>query len=276
MIEKLGIEYVEPIEVQIDPNDVPEVVHAEVIGVELIYKSAIKDNEPGIKGRRRYDYLNLGYKIHLFVDFSSPVSGIESIEIESVVDDKGKELVKENSYSHPDYFSTDKTRVKFDVGLKLPSEGARSIKSVQGVIACVLLSKIEKAELGFIKLKDNAVSMDGDVKITYMHMLRNEGFIPEEEVSEEGQIHFEIANHGYKIHDIKLLDENGVELKAYMSCGVPMRSFGNKTQVTMEFGGVIPEVAQIAVERTKHFAQYELPFVIENISLLGKGQASHK
>jgi len=270
MVKKFGIEYVEPIEVQIDPNDVPKVVHAEAIGVELMHKSAIKANEPGLRARGIYDYDKPRYQMHLFVDFSCPVSEIKNIKIASVVDDKGKQLVpvKENAYSYPDYFSADKTRVKFNVRLDVPSEAARSIKSVQGVITCVSTSKLEKADLGFIELKNDAVSTDSDTKIIYIH--KDESFNPEEECSVAGQVHFEIANHGYKIHDIKLLDENGVELKAYTPCGESMESFGNKTQLTMEFYEVMPEVAKIEVERTRHFAEYELHFEVENISLLGK------
>jgi hypothetical protein len=270
MVEKFGIEYVEPIEVQIDPNDVPEVVHTEVIGAALIHKSAIKDNEPGLRARQIYDYDKPRYQMHLFVDFSCPVSEIKRIEITSVVDDTGKQLVlvKEHGYSYHDYFSADKTRVKFTVRLEPPAEAARSIKSVQGVITCVSSSKIEKAQLGFIELKNEAVSTNGDVKIT--HIYKDDGFDPEEACSRAGQAYFEIANHGYKIHDIKLLDENGVKLKAYPPCGQGMASFGNKTQLTMEFGEVIPEVAKIEVERTRHFAEYELHFQVENISLFGK------
>jgi len=268
MVEKFGIEYVEPIEVQIDPNDVPEVVHAEAIGAELIHKSAIKANEPGLRAREIYDYDKPRYQMNLFVDFSCPVSEIKRIKITSVVDDKGKQLVKGGGHSYPDYFSADKTRVKFTVRLEPPGEAARSIKSVQGVITCVSSSKIEKADLGFIELKGDAVSTNGDVKIT--HIYKDDGFDPEEACSRAGQVYFEIANHGYKIHDIKLLDENGVKLKAYTPCGERMPSFGNKTRSTMEFGEVIPEVAKIEVERTRHFAEYELPFEVENISLLGK------
>lgn len=269
MVKKFGIEYVEPVEVQIDPNEVPEVVHVEVIGVELMYKSAIKENEPGLRNVQIYDYQEPGYKLHLFVDFSYPVSEIENIVIKSVVDDKGKELAEGSVYnSDADYFSADKRRVQFNIRLDLPSEGANSIKTLQGVIKCVSSSKLEKAELGFIELKEGAVSSEGDVKITYMY--KDAGFDPENEDGEAGQIHFEIANHGYSIHDLELLDENGIRLKAYQPCGGGINSFDNKTRVIMEFGESIPDIAKIEVERTKHFAEYELPFEIENISLLGK------
>ena len=268
MVEALGIEYVTPIEVQIDPNNVPEVIHAEVIGVTLIYKSATKENEPGFRGRQSYGNREPGYDMQLFVDFSCPVSEIKNIMVESVVDDQGMELVGDDNYSYPEYFSSDKRRVKFDVKLELPSEGASSIKSVQGVITCVSSSKLEKAELGIIELKDNAVTQDGDVKVVYMN--RYENYDSEGEYIDAGQVHFEIANHGYKIHDIKLLDEYGLKLNAYPPCNGRIESFGNKTQLTMEFGEAIPEVAVIVVERTKHFAEYELPFELENINLLGK------
>jgi len=268
IVEKFGIEYIEPVEVQIDPNDVPEIVNTEVIGAQLVHKSAVKDNEPGLRNRWTSDYEKPRYEMYMFVDFSCPVTEIENIQINSVLDNKGKELVKKDSYAYPEYFSADKTRAKFDVSLEPPSEEANSIKNIKGVITCISSSKLEKADLGFIELKQDAASTDGDVKITYMY--KYEDFDPNEECGRAGVAHFEIANHGYKINNINLLDVNGVELKAYIPCGDKISSFGNKTEIPMEFGELIPEKAKIQAERTRHFADFELPFVVKNVTLLGK------
>ena len=38
----------------------------------------------------------------------------------------------------------------------------------------------------------------------------------------------------------------------------------------LDQGQAMPEVAKIEVERTRHFAEYEVPFEIRSISLLGR------
>lgn len=266
MTEKLGLEYVEPVVVEIDPNDVPVITNVEVIGAELMRKIAKKENDSRQKGY--YGNQKPEYKMFFCADLSCPVSDVKNVELISVKDDTGKELLtQQNNYSYVEYFSSDKTRASFQADMNVPSENAKSIASVEGELICVAMSHLETKELGVVELKDGYCSDNNAVKVESISKTEVQ-YVTED--SSYGRVTLSTHTPGYKILTIKLLDEQGREIKAYEPCGVESNFDMNSGRITLEFEEPIPSVVQVEVEMTRHFAEYTLPFKIGNIDFMGK------
>ena len=256
MIRDLGIGDTEPVVAENDSNDIPEIINVETVGAKLIHKAVGKDNDT--KPRHGYTiYETPRYEVYILVDFSCPVSGVEQIKVKSVVDDKGKELASENSYSNIEYLSSDKTRIKITARLEEPSERANSILSLSGsLMVSMSPSQLETEDIGVIELKEGGVSQDGSVEI--IEYQKNERLVS-----------FEIKKQQFrKIKGIKLVDSNGLELDTRLFM-IGEDADGNLAEITLKFSKPMPKTAEIQIKHMKNSTEQVLLFSLEKISLLG-------
>lgn len=195
-----------------------------------------------------------GLRITLIGDLPGTVLKTKEGRLRKAVADTGESLMPsgtEEIYSIQ--LSTDKSVVSFDVNLRLPPANVRGMKEVSGVLTYLVGGKIKEIDLGVGELKAGATVKDAKIdKI-------------EDSPWEEGYQRLEItfAMSSDMIESVVMKDESGALLKTN---AVGWR--GSSRTVSLK--GKFPARGRILVNVYEDLKEYEIPFKIENVDLLGR------
>lgn len=177
-------------------------------------------------------------------------------QLKTALVDTGESLVKDRTISSIQ-LSSDKSVVMFDVKLELPPARAKGIREVSGVLTYLVGEKTKEVDLGLTEIKEGAIGKDA--KITKIDGGRDEG---------------------HERLDITLtLPEDSIEsfvVKDGAGAVLPVKvvgwglSWGKESTRTLSIEGKFPAKGRILVNVYEDLKEYEIPFKIENVDLLGR------
>ncbi len=154
--------------------------------------------------------------------------------------------------------SADKASALFDVQLKLPPPSAKGIREISGVIEYLVAGGTKEIELGFTELKAGAKGKELGAEIKKI----------EDGWGDKGTQNIELKLRiGSETLKNAWLVENGVK--------TPLERRGHSGSdtvctFTLEHKEAVPADAGIVIEIHDDLKTYEVPFTLENLSLLGE------
>jgi hypothetical protein len=232
-----------------------------VAGVQLV-------NEPDPKrNMRTFGSWHGGYTLALSAELSgSALDDSVTSEVETAIADDGSSLLPTNESVRQSLFprlSHDRTVVLFEVHLKLPGKAVSGLKEVSGHLQYKVSDGTKEVDLGFEELKEGAKGAALGAKIESI----------EEDILKDGGQEMELAldTPSGTIKSVSLIaDGKKTVLDQHFSMGDD-----DVYIVTLTSEHPIPAKGRLSVEMYDNVRTFEVPFKLQNISLLG-GSAAEK
>jgi len=203
-----------------------------------------------------------GYSLSLFGKFSGSVlSMTDGSKLEKAVADDGSDLLPARDFKRGIRFprlSEDRSAVVFEIDLRSPGKEVKSIREISGTVQYTVSEGTKEVDLGFASLKSGESGKELNAKIIEI----KDGW------NKDGtkNIEIELAVGKGEIKDLVMLE--GAKRTVLASRGYS--SFGSGTNTfTFEAEGGVPENAKLIAVLYDGIQTYDVPFKLENISLLG-------
>lgn len=202
-----------------------------------------------------------GYTLSVIGEFPGAVMSVKEGEVITALTDSGQSLLPERDWDRKVSFprlSDDKSSVIFEVKLNIPSEDVKYLKEISGNLNYITASGEEKIDLGYLECKAGAKASKFDATI--------ESITASDWPKNSTNLQFKIFLSADTVKNIKFYDVDGIELK-FTQNGY---SYSNRsTSFTYNTTEKIPEKVKIVIEKHSKLKKFEIPFKLENISLLG-------
>jgi hypothetical protein len=204
----------------------------------------------------------LGLTLSLVAELPGSVLGLKDGRVGKAVSDAGEDLLPEKDWDreiHFPHLSEDKAAVVFDVKLRAPDAKARGLREVSGVLVYTVGGKTKDVDLGIAEFRKGARGKALGAVI--------EKIAPSEFDEKIVSIELKLETALETVASVEFLDAAGkplpVERGGYMSSG---------DEVTLSFNskGALPPKGRIVAKLFQDLAQYEAPFKIEQVDLLGR------
>jgi hypothetical protein len=204
-----------------------------------------------------------GYTLAVLAEFPGGILEVTNKSaITKAVASDGSDLIKgkrewDRRLGFPN-LSADKASALFDVELKLPPAEAKGIREISGVIEYLVAEGTKEIELGFTELKAGAKGKELGAEIKKI----------EDGWGDKGTQNIELRLRiGTETLKNAWLVQNGVK--------TPLERRGHSgsdtlTTFTLEHKEAVPADASIMIEIHDDLKTYEVPFSLENLSLLGE------
>lgn len=223
-------------------------------GVRLVRFS---DLEGGV---RPFNY-DAGYTLSLVGDLSGPVISIEGVEVLKAIADNDSDLLPEEVDDRKIRFpelSKDKSTVEFEVNLQLPEDEIKGIKELSGTMRYLVASGVREVDLEISEFEPDARGKEFSSTISAIGK------------SDWGQgqalsIKLELPKEAVK--EFKIYDDTGAQVK---SSGTSISWSGNQSTLTYISDQEFPARGRIVLSVYEQPQIFEIPFCVENISLLGQ------
>jgi hypothetical protein len=203
-----------------------------------------------------------GYSLAVLVGFPGSVLDVtdKSVITKATASDGSSLLKGEREWDRRLGFSklsADKAAAMFELELKLPGPEVKGIKEISGVIQYRVAGAPRETRLGPMPLEAGARSAELDASIKEI----KEGW--KKNGSQDMELKVKL-----KPKDLKsawlLADGEKTELKTG-----GYSSSGNTTTFTLQSDAKLPEKGEIILEIHDQIRTFEVPFTLENLSLLG-------
>ena len=251
MVKKLDIQGIMPVE----PAKGGGFKSLKVGGVRIVWLADMEN-------RTTHFNQDVGYALSLEGEFPGSVLKIKDAVVEKAVADNGEDLLPERSWDRKARFpqlSKDKTKVVFEVRLRLPGEKVKGLKEVSGSLVYIVSGSAKKVDLGITEFKAGATGKEFGAKIESIRDSQwqedCQGMSLKVELEPEA-----IKSVVFRGADGKTLD---VAKGGYMA-------MGGTTTYDFTIVGKFPQKGSIEVEVYEQLKKHKIPFKIENISLLGQ------
>lgn len=249
-----------------------EVAAAKKQYAQLVKKLGIKDKSKPAAPAKGGDFkelkvksVNLGeewYKLELVGELPGTVLKVSEGMLKKAIADNGEDLLPERDWDQKIHFpslSSDKTEVQFGVKMNLPGDKVRGLKEVSGVLQYVVSDKAQKLDLGITAY--NVAAKGTKLGAVIETIEESEYAAGNEDLS----LKLEIAPE--QLVSAVFYGQNGEELEVRKT---GYFSSGDVTTFSFSCDGAFPKKGKIVVEVYEQLKEYEIPFKITNITLLGK------
>ena len=223
-----------------------------VSGVRFVHE---QDSERGL------GHESPGMTVSFIGDLPGRVLKVKQGLLKKAVADTGESVLPSDDFSRTIHFvhlSNDKAGVSFDVKLKMPPAPSKGLKEVSGVLTYLVGGKTKETDLGFDELKAGAEGKGA--KITKIEEVTGSG-------EPQQTLEVQIEMSGDLVESVVVKDSSGAELKT--SDGGSWSS-GNETSKSLTIKGKFPAKGRIVARVYDDLKEYEIPFKIENVDLLGR------
>jgi hypothetical protein len=226
-----------------------------VVGVQLVTESDQKRN------LLPFNTFDAGYKLALCADFSGAVLAVaDKSALDTAVADNGDNLLPERQFDRAIHFprlSNDKTSVVFEVALRPPGKGVSGVKELSGHLGYSVASGTKNVDLGIEEIKEGAKGTEFGAQIVTI----KEGW--QKNGSQDMQLKL---NLGFQtIKSVSLVADGN---KTALQQGGSM-SDGKTSTITYSYKQAYPAKARLELEMFDNVQTFEVPFKLENITLLG-------
>lgn len=251
MVKKLGLGESIPMAIASDGEKFKGV---QVGGIRLVRFSDQK------RGIRPFNY-DAGYSLSIIAELPGPAISASGGKLTKAIADNGANLLPKKKWDRRVGFpnlSKDKSTVIFGITLALPPDDVKSIKEISGTLKYITAGSVKKVDLG---ISDFKVGSKGT---QYSATVKSVG---KSKWGEGEELKLKLNLKKDAIKEIKFYDEHGTRIK-FMSKG---SSWGGKISTySYTLKTKFPAKGKVVVEVYEGQQRHELPFKLENISLLGQ------
>jgi hypothetical protein len=204
-----------------------------------------------------------GYSLSLLGKFPGSVLDMtDDSKLEKAIADDGSDLLPARDFDRQINFpqlTEDRSAVVFEIDLRSPGEGVKSIREISGTVQYTVSSGTKEVDLGFASLKAGESGKEMAAKIKEI----KDGW--NKDGSKQIEIELDVEKETLK----ELVMIEGAKRTVMDSRGYS--SFGNgATTFTFEAKKGVPENAKLVAVIHDGVETFDVPFKLENISLLGK------
>ncbi len=207
-----------------------------------------------------------GYSLSLIGEFYGAVVAVSDGEVVKAVTDNNEDLLFDKKWDRTIRFarlSDDKAKTVFEIKLKAPSNKAKYLKEISGIIKYKTSSSADTLDLGYVKCKEGARFSKLEAIIKTIK--------PSEYPKGATDITIKMFISADTIKSIKLFDGEGIELQfRENSYSYSDRSITKTFQIAEK----LPKKIKIIIERHSKLKIFECPFELKNIDLLGRVRES--
>ena len=203
-----------------------------------------------------------GYTLSVLAELPGSVLDItDKSRLKSASASDGSDMLKgerdwDRRISFPK-LSADKASVLFDVSLKLPPAGATGIKEISGTLQYRVAGKTKEVDLGLTSLKSGAKGTSHGAEIGKI----KEGW--KKDGSQEMELKLKIDHDDLKSASLVVDDvKTPLEQRGYSGSN-------NSTTFTFSYKEAFPEKGSIVIELHDEIKTFDVPFKLENLTLLG-------
>lgn len=225
-----------------------------VVGVQLV-------SETDKKREIRPFNEDAGFKLALLGEFPGSVLGVtEECGLDTAIADDGSDLLPSDEWKRRISFprlSADKSGVLFEAKLSPPGPGVKGLKELSGHLQYSVASATKEIDLGFTEVKAGASGTELGAKIESI----GEGW--KKDGSQQLELKLKIKKEGLKAVWLKAANDKVLLVQRGYSGG------GNSYSFTFESKTAFPADAHLIAEIYDQLQTYNVPFKLENLSLLG-------
>ncbi|MCK5715072.1 MAG: hypothetical protein KAH64_03850 [Nitrosomonadaceae bacterium] len=251
MLKKLEIGQSIPLAIASDSDKFKSV---QIVGIRWVRFSDQK------RGIRPFNY-DAGYSLSIIAELPGPAISVSEGKLTKAIADNGTDLLPKKEWDRKIGFpnlSKDKSTVIFDINLILPPDDVKSIKEISGTLKYLTAGSVKEVDLGISDFKAGSEGTKYSATITS---------VGKSKWGEGEQLKLELNLKKDSIKDIKLYDEHGTPIKF---TGTNISWGGNISTYSYTLKTKFPAKGKIVVEVYEGQQRHELPFKLENISLLGQ------
>lgn len=227
----------------------------EVVGVRMV-------SEVDEKLKLRPFFQDSGYTLSVLGKFSGSVMDVTNeSKLQKAIADDGSDLMPKNRFGkgiNSPKLSEDQSAVLFEIELSAPGKQVKSIKEVSGTIQYKVSSGVKEVELGFPALKSGEKGKELSAEITEI----KEGW----QKGDSKEMEIKLAIELDAIKEMVLTD--GAK-RAVLEKRGHSYSSGGPTTLTYYSKTGIPEGAKLTAVLHDGVKTFDIPFQLENLSLLG-------
>lgn len=200
-----------------------------------------------------------GYTLTLRGVFSGPVQVVTGGTIETAIADDGSNLLPPDykRKSHSPTFSSNSSAFFLDVGLKIPGPSVNGLREISGKVQYMTMTGVRRIDLGFTELKEGAKGTELGALIKVI----------EASSKKDGsqQLHLSLNLRRENLTGISLVvGGNRTPLKQHGYSGG-----GATLTYYLEYPRAIPINGHLVADIYDEVKAFEVPFKLENLSLLG-------
>jgi hypothetical protein len=224
-------------------------------GVRLITESDSKQD------LRPFQY-PVGYTVALCGDFAGSVLAVtDKSRVETAIADDGSSLLPEGQAGHRIDFprlSKDKTAVVLEIPLRVPGKGVSGLKELSGHLQYTVAGGTKEVDLGIDTLQAGAKGTEYGAQVVSI----KEGW--QKNGSQEMELKLNLSADSVKsVTMIAGANKTVLEQNGYFSSG-------NSCTLTFSSKQTFPAQARLTAEVYDKLQTFEVPFKLENITLLGR------
>jgi hypothetical protein len=209
-----------------------------------------------------------GYSIALLVEFPGSVQSVsDETLVEAAVADDGSSLLSDSDWNCKAHFpslSSDKTAAMLEFALKVPDSGVKGLKELSGHISYRVSGGIKEVDLGIEELKAGAKGAELGARIESI----KDGW--QKNGSQEMELKLNLKPDDIKSLSLVVDGEKTPLTQRGYSGG------GSSYTVTYESKEAFPPKAHLVAEIYDQLQNFDAPFKLENISLLGESIGAGK
>lgn len=227
----------------------------EVVGVRFVSEI---DKDLGLRAFNS----EAGYSLSLLGKFPGSVLDMtDNSKLEKAIADDGSDLLPARDFDRKINFpqlSEDRSAVVFEIDLRSPGKAVKSIREISGTVQYTVSNGTKEVELGFASLKPGESGKELGAKIKDI----KDGW------NDDGskQIEIELGVEKETLKELVMVagaKRTVMDRRGYSSFGSGTATF------TFEAKGGVPENAKLVAVIHDGVETYDVPFKLENISLLG-------
>ncbi|MCI5196361.1 MAG: hypothetical protein D3919_09050 [Candidatus Electrothrix sp. AW5] len=203
---------------------------------------------------------DVGYTLYIIAELPAPAISVPQQKVTKVIADNGADLLTEDDSWDSSFLSKDKSTVCFPIDLILPPDDVKGIKEISGTLKYSSASASAKeVDLGISNFE--AGSKGTKYSATIESIGKNHW----------GDYEMQLRlNLDYNtIKDVKVYDDRGRAIK-FTDKLTGCSSWGDRTLCTYTLKTKFPAKGKIIAEVYEIQKRYNIPFKLENISLLGQ------
>ncbi len=215
----------------------------------------------GKRDVRPFNY-DAGYTISLIGELPGAVLKVTEGKLEKAIADNGDSLLPEREWNrkiHFPHLSKDKTTVVFEVKLTLPGENVKGLKEISGMLEYTVAGGSREVPLG---ITDFTAGAKGNEFGAVVKSVKESEWQKEKEV-----LALKLNLSSDSVKSMTFYDGSKKKLDVSES---GHGGFGNSTTFQYTCEGKFPAKGSIVVEIFEKLEKYNIPFKIENISLMGQ------
>src|SRR5262245_31105275 len=225
-----------------------------VVGVRMVGVPDERFDDAPFHGAR-------GYSLAFVGELPGAVQGMSSGKVLNALADTGESLLPKNEFERTidaARLSKDKRMVLFEVTLASPPESAKGLKEISGVLSATIGSGGGRIDLGITELKAGAKGTE------FGALVKSINTTPQGET-----LSLQVNLPRKSIESITVLDEAGHPVAVSPS---GWSQVGDSTGVGLIMRGRYPSKGKVLIELVRGSEKVEVPFKIENITMLGQPQ----